>query len=59
MVTTVLQPITATTAHLNRTGDIDLMELVIYQKRQTQTNNHTQKNSNEDKDGKYAKNAVW
>lgn len=42
VVTTVLQPITATAAHSNRTGDVDLMKLVIYQKRQTQTNNHPQ-----------------
>lgn len=42
VVTTVLQPITAIAAHSNRAGDVDLMELVIYQKRQIQTNNHTQ-----------------
>lgn len=30
VVSTFLQPTTATAAHLNRTGDIDLMELEIY-----------------------------
>lgn len=42
VVTTVLQSITATAALSNRTGDADLMKLVIYQKRQTQTNNRAQ-----------------
>lgn len=42
VVITVLQPTTATAAHLNRTGDIEFMELGIYYKRQTQTNIHTE-----------------